>query len=79
MFSTQMGHLMLITYLLPTFHLQFYDLPTYPPTLTHSQLLEGFKCESQTENIGRTRSRGMLPSSQHYRGVEGRVGTPGWD
>jgi hypothetical protein len=21
----------------------------------------------------------MLPGSQHYRGVEGRVGTPGWD
>jgi hypothetical protein len=36
MFSNQMGHLMPITYLLPTFHLQFYNLPTclptYPPT-----------------------------------------------
>jgi hypothetical protein len=47
--------------------------------MTHSQLLEGLKCESQTENNGRTRNRGTLPSSQHYRGVEGRAGAPGWD
>jgi hypothetical protein len=26
---------------------------TNPLTLTHSQLLEGLKCESQTENNGR--------------------------
>jgi hypothetical protein len=29
---SQMGHIMPITYLLPTSHLQFYNLPTYPPT-----------------------------------------------
>jgi hypothetical protein len=39
MFSSQMGNLMPITYLFLTFHLQFYNLPTYlnvlptnPPT-----------------------------------------------
>ncbi len=31
--------------------------------VTQSQLLEGFKCESQTKNNERVRSRGMLPSS----------------
>jgi hypothetical protein len=45
----------------------------------HSQLLEGLKCESQTENNESTRSRGTLPGSQHYRRVEGCVGAPGWD
>jgi hypothetical protein len=44
-----------------------------------SQLLEGFKCESQIKNNGRTRNRGTLPGSQHFEGVEGRVGAPGWD
>ncbi len=39
--------------------------------LTCSQLLERLKCESQTENSGRARSRGMLLGSQYYRGVEG--------
>jgi hypothetical protein len=47
--------------------------------MTHPQLLEGPKRESQTENIGRRRSRGMLPGSQHYRRVEGRARAPGWD
>jgi hypothetical protein len=47
--------------------------------VTHPQLLGGLKCESQTENNGTTRSRGTLPSSQHYRGVEGCAGAPGWD
>jgi len=46
---------------------------------THSQLLEGFKCESQTENKRIARSRGMLLGSQHFGGVEGHVGAPGWD
>jgi len=32
MFFNQMGHLMPITYLFPTSHLQFYNLPTYLPT-----------------------------------------------
>jgi hypothetical protein len=32
MFFSQMGHIMPITYLPPTSHLQFYNLPTYPPT-----------------------------------------------
>jgi hypothetical protein len=47
--------------------------------MTHPQLLAGFKCESQIENNGRTRSRNMFLSSQHYRGVEGCVGAPGWN
>ncbi len=47
--------------------------------LKHSQLLEGLKCKSQTENSGRARSRGTLPGSQHFGGVEGRVGPPRWD
>jgi hypothetical protein len=45
--------------------------------MTHSQLLEGLKCESQTENSGRTRSRGTFPNSQHW--VEGHARVPGWD
>jgi hypothetical protein len=32
MFFNQMGYLMPITYLPPTSHLQFYNLPTNPPT-----------------------------------------------
>ncbi len=47
--------------------------------VTHSQLLEGLKCESQTKNNERVRSRSMLLGSQHFRGVEGRAGAPGWD
>ncbi len=47
--------------------------------VTHSQLLKGLKCESQTENSGRVRSRGTLLSSQHFGGVKGRAGAPGWD
>ncbi len=46
---------------------------------TCSPLLEGLKCESQTEVNKRIRSRGTLPGSQHYRGVEGRAGVPRWD
>jgi hypothetical protein len=34
MFFSQMGHLMPITYLPPTSHLQFYNLPTYLPKCT---------------------------------------------
>ncbi len=33
----------------------------------------------QVKDIGRRRSRDALPSSQHFEGVEGRVGAPGWD
>ncbi len=33
----------------------------------------------QMEHNGRRRSRGMLPSSQHFGGVEGHVGASGWD
>jgi hypothetical protein len=47
--------------------------------VTHSQLFKGLKCESQIENNGRARSRGTFPGSQHFGGVEGRVGAPGWD
>jgi hypothetical protein len=46
--------------------------------MTHSKLLEGLKCESQTENNRRVRSRGTLPGSQHFGGVEGRAGAPEW-
>ncbi len=41
--------------------------------VTCSQLLEGFKCESQTENNRKARNQGTLLDSQHFRGVEGRV------
>jgi len=47
--------------------------------MTHSQLLEGFKCESQIENNGRVRSQGTLPGSQHFGGVKGHAGALGWD
>jgi len=47
--------------------------------MNHSQLLEGLKCESQTEKNRRTRSRGTFPGLQHFGGVEGHVGAPGWD
>jgi hypothetical protein len=47
--------------------------------LTHSQLLEGPKCESQIENNGKARSWGTLPGSQHLKGVEGRARALGWD
>jgi hypothetical protein len=46
--------------------------------MMRSQLLEGFKCESQTENNRRARSRGTLLGSQHCREVKGRVGAPEW-
>jgi hypothetical protein len=44
----------------------------------HSQLLEGLKRESQTENNKRAKSWGPLLGSQHYKGVEGRARVPGW-
>jgi hypothetical protein len=47
--------------------------------LTHPQLLEGFKCESQIENKGRAKSWGTLLGSQHYRGLEGHVVASGWE
>jgi len=37
MFSNQMEHFMPITCLLPAFHLQFYNLPTYLPTYLNVQ------------------------------------------
>jgi len=44
MFFSQMGYLMLITYLPPTSHLQFYNLQTYllthPPTYLPTHLLK---------------------------------------
>jgi len=45
--------------------------------MTHSQLLEGFKRESQIKNNGRVRSWGTLFGLQHFGGVEGRVGASG--
>jgi hypothetical protein len=47
--------------------------------VTRSQFLEGLKCESQTKDNGKARSWSTLPSSQHFRGVEGCAGAPGWD
>jgi len=47
--------------------------------MTRSQLLEGLKCESQTENNGRTKTQGMLPNSQHFGRVEGRARALRWD
>jgi len=41
--------------------------------LTHSQLLEGLKCESQTENNGKVRSRGTILGLQHFGGVRRRA------
>jgi len=34
MFTSQMGHLMRVTYLFPISNLQFYNLPTYLPSHT---------------------------------------------
>jgi hypothetical protein len=45
--------------------------------LTRSQLVEGPKYESQTENNGKARSRGTLFGSPHLKGVEGRAGALG--
>jgi len=39
--------------------------------MMHSQLFEGFKCESQIENNERAKNRGTLLDSQHFGGVEG--------
>jgi hypothetical protein len=47
--------------------------------MTHSQLLERLKCESQIENNRRVRNRGTFLGSQHFGGVEGHAGTPRWD
>jgi hypothetical protein len=47
--------------------------------LTHSQLFEGPKSESQTEYRRKGRSRGTLLGSQHFRRVEGHAGALGWD
>jgi hypothetical protein len=33
----------------------------------------------QKKNNGRVMSWGTLLGLQHFRGVEGRAGTPGWD
>jgi len=62
--------------------LWYYVIKHHGSTLlevTHSQLLEGFKCESQIENNGKMRSRGTLLGLQHFGGVEGHAGALGWD
>jgi hypothetical protein len=46
MFFSQMGHLMPITYLLPTSHLQFYNLPTYLNVLPTYQPTHLPKCDT---------------------------------
>ncbi len=45
--------------------------------MLHSQLFEGFKCQSQIKNNGRVRSRGTFLGSEHFGGVEGCAGAPG--
>ncbi len=52
---------------------------THVVLLTHSQFLEGFKCESQTKNNERVRSRGTFHGSQHFGGVKGCARALGWD
>jgi len=47
--------------------------------VTWPQLLEGFKYESQIENNKKIRNQGTFHGSQHFAGVEGRVGALGWD
>jgi hypothetical protein len=47
--------------------------------VTHSQFLEGLKCESWTKNNEGVWSQGTLPSLQHYKRVEGHAGVPKWD
>jgi hypothetical protein len=52
---------------------------TWLKKVMHSQLLEGFKCESQIENNRRTRSRATFSGSQQYREVEGHAKAQRWD
>jgi hypothetical protein len=52
----------------------------YAPTrLTRSQLFEDPNASPKHKITERARSWGMLPSSQHLKGVEGCAGAPGWD
>jgi hypothetical protein len=37
------------------------------------------KLSLSIETSERLGARGMLPNSQHFIGVEGHAGTPGWD
>jgi hypothetical protein len=48
-------------------------------SVTHSQLLEGLKCESQTENSGIIKNQGTLVGLHHFERVKGRVEALGWD
>jgi hypothetical protein len=45
----------------------------------HFQLLVRLKSESKYKTMEGGKNCGALPSSQHFEGVEGRVGTPEWD
>jgi hypothetical protein len=56
-----------------------WEMSLWLSNVTHSQLLEGLKCESQIGNNERVRSQGMLPGSQHFKRVEGHAGASGWD
>jgi hypothetical protein len=47
--------------------------------MTHHQLLEGLKKESQVEESGRREGVGARSLIRSTRGVEGRAGTPGLD
>jgi hypothetical protein len=45
--------------------------------VTHPQLLEGLKEESQVEDIGKTEGVEVRSLIRSIRGVEGRIGAPG--
>jgi hypothetical protein len=45
--------------------------------MTHPQLLEGFKEESQVEDMGKREGVGARSLTRSTRKVKGRAGTPG--
>ncbi len=53
-------------------------LSSHSDLMTHSQLLEGLKCESKwkTAEEGGVGTRSLAHNTW---GVEGHVGAPGWD
>jgi hypothetical protein len=55
-----------------------YEVKANVLTMTHSQLLEGLKCEFKwkTAEEGGVGTRSLAHNTW---GVEGRVGAPGWD
>jgi hypothetical protein len=47
------------------------------PKVTHPQLLEGLKEESQVEDNGKREGVGARSLTRSTKGVEGRAGAPG--